>query len=188
DGDQRVPARACHEGIAGGHGVCRVGRGRGRRYGDPRHLPFRRIRQPGTPGQPRADHCRDHRAQAGDAGLTDGASMANTRRSGIRAHKAAEFGLAVPYVVGHRLNRLASAGLLPSARDRRGFQLVGVEKIAAFSESWFGMSMAIWQANLALGSSMLAMTATPWLGGPAAQAGSWARHWQSTMAAVLDKG
>ena len=82
----------------------------------------------------------------------------------------------------------ASAGLLPSARDRREFQLMGVEKIAAFSESWFAMSMAIWQANLALGSSMLAMTATPWLGGPAAQAGSWARHWQSTMAAVLDKG
>ena len=114
--------------------------------------------------------------------------MANTRRSGIRARKAAEFGLAVPYVVGHRLSRLAGAGLLPSARDRREFQLMGVEKIAAFSESWFAMSMAIWQANLALGSSMLAVTATPWLGGPAAQAGFWARHWQSTMAAVLDKG
>lgn len=114
--------------------------------------------------------------------------MTNARRSGVRAHKAAEFGLAVPYVVGHRLNRLASAGLLPSARDRREFQLMGVEKIAAFSESWFAMSMVIWQANLALGSSMLAVTATPWLGGPAAQAGFWARHWQSTMAAVLDKG
>jgi len=111
--------------------------------------------------------------------------MTNTRKLHVRARKATELGLAVPQVVGHRLIRLANAGLLPSARDRREFQLMGAEKIAAFSESWIAMSVAIWQANLALGTSMMAMAATPWLGGSPARIG---RRWHSTMIDALDKG
>ncbi len=115
--------------------------------------------------------------------------MTKARKMRIRARKATELGLAVPQVVGHRLARLASAGPLPSARDAREFRLMGVEKIGAFGESWFAMSMAIWQANLSLGSSMMAMMVAPWLGGsPARARRQLARHWQSTMVDALDKG
>lgn len=111
--------------------------------------------------------------------------MSTARKTRVRARKATELGFAVPQVVGYRLARLAAAGPAPSARDRREFQLMGVEKIAAFSESWFAMSMAIWQANLALGSSMLGMMAMPWIGAPPMQPG---RQWQSAMTGALDKG
>jgi len=111
--------------------------------------------------------------------------MDTARKTRIRTRKATELGFAVPQVVGYRLARIGAAGLLPSARDRREFQLMGVEKISAFSESWFAMSMAMWQANLALGSSMLGMMAMPWLDASPALLG---RQWQSAMTGALDKG
>ncbi|MCO5121562.1 MAG: hypothetical protein M9951_18265 [Burkholderiaceae bacterium] len=111
--------------------------------------------------------------------------MSLAGNTGVRARKAAELGLAVPWVMGHRLLRLAAAGPLPSARDQQEFQLMGTEKIVAFTEAWVGMSVAMWQANLVLGTSMLGMMGTPWLGGSALQPG---RQWQSAMIEALDKG
>ncbi len=111
--------------------------------------------------------------------------MTTAHKTRRRARKATELGFAVPQVVGHRLARLAAAGPLPSARDRREFHRMGTEKVAAFTESWFALSMAMWQANLALGSSMLGMAAMPWLGGSQAQLG---RQWQSAMVGAMDKG
>ena len=55
--------------------------------------------------------------------------------------KATEFALAVPQVVSHRLTRMASAGMSPSARDRSEFLRMGTEKVAAFAESWNAMAM-----------------------------------------------
>ena len=111
--------------------------------------------------------------------------MTSARGAGARARKAAELGFAVPWVMGHRLARLAVAGPLPSARDREEFQLMGTEKIVAFTEAWFATSVAMWQANLALGSSMLYMMAVP------GSAGSYlwpSRQWQSAMIEALDRG
>ena len=111
--------------------------------------------------------------------------MTTARQARIRTRKATELGLAVPAVAGHRLARLAVAGVAPSERDRREFQLMGTEKIAAFTESWTAMAMAMWQANFALGSSMLGMMAMPWLGGSHARLGG---QWHSAMNRALDKG
>lgn len=54
---------------------------------------------------------------------------------GNLALQTTEMLLASVQVIGHRTSRMASAGLLPSARDRREFSLMGQEKIDAASES-----------------------------------------------------
>jgi hypothetical protein len=45
------------------------------------------------------------------------------------ATKAAEISFAAPQVIAHRLTRMASSGSNPSARDRREFQQMGMEKL-----------------------------------------------------------
>jgi hypothetical protein len=78
------------------------------------------------------------------------------------ARQAAELSFAVPQVVGHRVLRMATAGLNPSARDRREFAGMGSEKVLAFYQSWGGMWMQVFQAQLALAQGMAAMAWTPW--------------------------
>jgi len=56
--------------------------------------------------------------------------------------QAIELGFAVPVVVAHRMSRLATAGPTPSMRDRREFQRMSAEKVAAFHESWNAMWLA----------------------------------------------
>lgn len=63
--------------------------------------------------------------------------------------------LAVPQVVAHRVGRMVQAGPRPSARDRREFQLMGAEKMAAFYESWAAMGLAAMKAQQSLAFSML---------------------------------
>lgn len=71
------------------------------------------------------------------------------RRASARiARQAAELALATPQVMAHRLARLALAGTSPSARDRREFDRMVAEKLAAFYESWHAMSWALLRANL----------------------------------------
>lgn len=74
-----------------------------------------------------------------------------TTRSRSRKHKAlhlqaSELALAVPQVVAHRLTRLALAGPVPNARDRREFHGMGQEKVRAFWQSWFAMGWAMVEA------------------------------------------
>jgi len=73
-----------------------------------------------------------------------------TRRSSRKhqplARQASELALAVPQVVAHRLTRLALAGPLPNARDRREFHAMGQEKVHAFWQSWFAMGWALLEA------------------------------------------
>lgn len=57
----------------------------------------------------------------------------------------AELALAVPQVVAHRMTRLALAGPVWNARDRREFQGMGHEKVVAFWQSWFAMGWAMTQ-------------------------------------------
>lgn len=72
--------------------------------------------------------------------------MPHRRRSAALARQATELALAVPQVVSHRLARLALAGPLPNARDRREFHAMGQEKVHAFWQSWFAMGWAMAEA------------------------------------------
>lgn len=49
--------------------------------------------------------------------------------------------LASSQVIGHRLNRIATAGVMPSKRDQREFVLMGQEKIEAATESAFAVAV-----------------------------------------------
>jgi hypothetical protein len=73
-----------------------------------------------------------------------------TRRSPRKhqplARQASELAVAVPQVVAHRLTRMALAGPLPNARDRREFHVMGQEKVHAFWQSWFAMGWAMVEA------------------------------------------
>lgn len=71
------------------------------------------------------------------------------RKSTRLARQATELAVAVPQVVAHRLARLALAGPVPNARDRREFYTMGQEKVHAFWQSWFAMGWA-WTESLQL--------------------------------------
>lgn len=68
------------------------------------------------------------------------------RRKSLRmGRQATELMFAVPQVVAHRLGRMNTAR--SSARDRREFQLMSSEKVAAFGESWNQMAVQMFKAN-----------------------------------------
>jgi len=67
----------------------------------------------------------------------------NTQRL---ARQATELAVAVPQVVAHRLTRMAIAGPVPNARDRREFYNMGQEKVHAMWQSWFAMGWAMVEA------------------------------------------
>lgn len=56
------------------------------------------------------------------------------------ALKLMQLSVAAPQVVGHRVARMAKAGLLPNARDQKEFIGMVVEKQVAFVQSWVGMA------------------------------------------------
>lgn len=68
------------------------------------------------------------------------------RRTPKLARQASELALAVPQVMAHRLARMALAGPMPNARDRREFHAMGQEKVHAFWQSWFAMGWAMVEA------------------------------------------
>ena len=70
------------------------------------------------------------------------------------AVKAAELALAVPQVVAYRVTRMARSATKLSARDRKEFQRMVTEKIAAFSESWVAMVRQATVADQALACSI----------------------------------
>jgi hypothetical protein len=81
-------------------------------------------------------------------------------RSARHATQLAELAFAAPQVVAHRLSRMARAGATPSARDRKEFAGMVLEKQLAFAQAWTAMfaESIRWQQSLAL--SLLA-GATP---------------------------
>lgn len=66
-------------------------------------------------------------------------SIRRNRKVATLVIKATELGVAAPFVVAHRLTRMALAGRTPGIRDQREFTLMGTEKVAAFYESWNAM-------------------------------------------------
>ena len=90
-----------------------------------------------------------------------------TRRSRSEhalAAQATELALAVPQVVAHRLWRMAKAGPKPSQRDRREFNRMGSEKVAAFYESWWSMGWHLCQLQQQAWLAMFGIGVSPWIG------------------------
>jgi hypothetical protein len=88
-------------------------------------------------------------------------AMPARRRAARNTRQAIELALAVPQVVAHRVGRAAHARPCPSPRDRREFQLMTTEKIAAFYESWNAIVVEMTRANMRLFFSPLG-SSSPW--------------------------
>ena len=73
--------------------------------------------------------------------------MTNRRKSQGLMRQSSELALAVPQVMAHRLTRMALAGPVPNARDRREFSGMAQEKVHAFWQSWFAMGWAMVEAT-----------------------------------------
>lgn len=68
--------------------------------------------------------------------------------------QSAQLAAAVPQVVAHRVSRMALAGAVPSARDRKEFDLMSSEKLAAATASWQAMAAATLRSNQAMAHAM----------------------------------
>jgi hypothetical protein len=58
-----------------------------------------------------------------------------------------QIALTTPQVIAHRTARMAGAGPVYNARDRREFTRLGQEKVEAFSESLSAMAMQMYKIN-----------------------------------------
>lgn len=101
------------------------------------------------------------------------------------ASQLVDLGLAAPQVVAHRLARMAAAGTTPSARDRREFTGMVLEKQTAFAQGW----MAMWvEAALAQQRFVLAcLSGTPWSATQARAGADWERMLSRGLAPVRRK-
>ena len=110
-----------------------------------------------------------------------------TRKTQSIVTQAVELACAVPQVVAHRVTRMAVAGPTPSARDRKEFQRMGAEKMAAFGESWNAMTLQALYAHQTLAASFFRAFWSPSLkSGPSAIAV--AAQVQNATLGVLSKG
>ena len=68
-------------------------------------------------------------------------------RKASAASKAADIAVAAPQVIAHRVTRMALAGPLPDARDRKEFTGMVQEKQLAFAQSFMAWNTEIlrWQ-------------------------------------------
>ena len=110
-----------------------------------------------------------------------------TRKSLSLFTKSAELAVTVPKVVAHRVTRMAIAGPVPSARDRKEFKLMVAEKTSAFGEAWGAMAIQTMRANQALAAALFRALWAPSLRrrpSPAAVAA----ELQSAALGVLGKG
>ena len=81
-----------------------------------------------------------------------------------------ELGVAAPQVVAHRLARMATAGPALSARDRREFVGMALEKQTAFAQGWTAMWIEVWRAQQQF--ALACMSAKPWTSADTARAGA----------------
>ena len=88
---------------------------------------------------------------------------ARRRRSKSLAAQSVALGFAAPQVIAHRMARLAMAGAAPSARDRKEFHRMGVEKIFAAGEAWNAMALQAMLENQKLAFSMMQSFWFPWM-------------------------
>ena len=110
-----------------------------------------------------------------------------TRSSKSVAVKSIELALAVPQVVAHRVTRMALVGPKISERDRKEFQMMVIEKQAAFVQAWSDMAIQTFRANQALAASMLRFFFAPF-SYKKPSAASVAAQVQNAAIEVLGKG
>lgn len=101
------------------------------------------------------------------------------------ARQVGELSFAVPAVVGHRLMRMALAGPLPNARDRREFNGMVSEKGVAFAHAWTAMGWQMLMAQQRLAFACWQAAFMPWMGGGAA---GLRRHWEQAAHEVIAAG
>jgi hypothetical protein len=114
-------------------------------------------------------------------------SYRRTRKPKPLAAQAAELAVAVPQVVAHRVTRMAIAGVSPSARDRKEFQRMGAEKVAAFSESWNAMALQALRANQQFAISFMQSLMFPWAT-PKSSVKSASRQVSNAALGIVSKG
>lgn len=115
--------------------------------------------------------------------------MTATTRSKARrlSAQSAELALAVPQVMAHRLARMAAAGHQPDARDRREFQRMGAEKVAAFTASWMAMGAEMWRIQQQGALLMMRAWSNPWLVRWPSPGGE-SRRMQNAALGIVSKG
>ncbi|WP_151634258.1 polyhydroxyalkanoate granule-associated phasin [Noviherbaspirillum aerium] len=109
------------------------------------------------------------------------------------ALKTGEMLFASAQVISHRTGRMAMAGPMPNARDRKEFTLMGQEKLEAAQESAAAMAMRLFAMQSRMGSAMLEQWAASaglfWRlalnPAMAASLGGQAKSWQAVAAAPL---
>ena len=71
-------------------------------------------------------------------------------RKASAVRKAADIAVAAPQVIAHRVTRMALAGPLPDARDRKEFTGMVQEKQLAFAQSFLAWNTAVlrWQMHM----------------------------------------
>ena len=69
-----------------------------------------------------------------------------------------ELAVAAPEVIAHRTARMAAAGRVPSARDRKEFTRMGQEKVEALAESLSAMAPPMYKLN----QELALLTARQW--------------------------
>jgi len=109
------------------------------------------------------------------------------RSSNSLARHSAAIAWTAPQVVAHRLTRMALAGPVLSARDRREFSRMGAEKVTAFYESWNAMFAQGLRIQQKVWSTSLRAMWFPWQ----ARTFSPARQMltlQSATSRILEKG
>ncbi|MDQ5897869.1 MAG: hypothetical protein RLZZ592_540 [Pseudomonadota bacterium] len=86
----------------------------------------------------------------------------NTAAAGDLFTQMTELAVSVPFVMSHRLTRLALAGPNPSARDRQEFMSMGWEKVVACQQSWLAMTGASMGISQDLMANSLRWWVAPW--------------------------
>jgi hypothetical protein len=121
--------------------------------------------------------------------ITPGVSLTprRARKSRTTVHQALELALATPQVVAHRVTRMALAGAIPSARDRKEFDGMLAEKHVAITQSWVAMNAQALVAQQTLLAAMWRnLLAPPWV--PRATPAQAAMQWREAGAGILAKG
>lgn len=115
-------------------------------------------------------------------------TASRNRKAASVMRQTTDLAVAAPQVIAHRMARMAAAGAVPSARDRKEFTRMVEEKQAAFGQAWMAMGVQSMAAAPALAMAITRAWWTPWQHPGAAWSGALATQWQSAALGVWGKG
>ena len=110
-----------------------------------------------------------------------------SRKSKSLAAQSLALGVAAPQVIAQRVARMALAGASPSARDRKEFHRMGMEKITAVNEAWAAMALETFLANQKMTLSFMQSFWFPWAY-PRSSLRSASRQVNDAALGILGKG